>query len=299
MRGLIIWLSLNNVTMEIEIKGHSGCQVEIVNKGGNLYISKSTHNKDYVPRLYRQAVKQQMASRAVYQHIRIPEIYEIERTEEYVNVKMEYVYSKNYIDYFEDAGFDQINYFIKALKIFIDWEIEHSSLEVIDRQVILDKFRDVCCKIQRNDFINKDKEVMEIMECSASVFQGIDEEIKIPVGHCHGDLTFSNILFNGNNYYLIDFLDSFIESPLLDLVKIRQDSHYGWSRFMYEHRWDNVRMDIISQKIDMEIAKYYSRYDWYGKYYALFQLMNFLRIIQYAKEEKVILFLKKELKSML
>ena len=29
--------------MEIEIKGHSGCQVEIVNKGGNLYISKSTH----------------------------------------------------------------------------------------------------------------------------------------------------------------------------------------------------------------------------------------------------------------
>ena len=151
--------------MEIEIKGHSGCQVEIVNKGGNLYISKSTHNKDYIPRLYRQAVKQQMASRAVYQHIRIPEIYEIERTEEYVNVKMEYVYSKNYIDYFEDAGFDQINYFIKALKIFIDWEIEHSSLEIIDRQVILDKFRDVCCKIQRNDFINKDKEVMEIMEC--------------------------------------------------------------------------------------------------------------------------------------
>ena len=53
--------------MEIEIKGHSGCQVEIVNKGGNLYISKSTHNKDYVSRLYRQAVKQQMASRAVYQ----------------------------------------------------------------------------------------------------------------------------------------------------------------------------------------------------------------------------------------
>ena len=83
--------------MEIEIKGHSGCQVEIVNKGGNLYISKSTHNKDYIPRLYRQAVKQQMASRAVYQHIRIPEIYEIERTEEYVNVKMEYVYSLSLI----------------------------------------------------------------------------------------------------------------------------------------------------------------------------------------------------------
>lgn len=65
---------------------------------------------------------------------------------------------------------------------------------------------------------------MEIMECSASVFQGIDEEIKIPVGHCHGDLTFSNILFNGNNYYLIDFwirLSSPHYSIWLRLGKIR------------------------------------------------------------------------------
>lgn len=285
--------------MEIEVKGHSGCQVDIVTEGGNLYISKSTHDKNYVPRLYQQAVKQRIASKAVYQHIRIPEIYEIERTEEYVNVKMEYVYSKNFVDYFEDAGFDRINYFIKALKIFIDSEIEHSSLETINRRVIVDKFRDVCCKIKLNNFINRDEEVMEIMERSASVFQAVDEEIEIPVGHCHGDLTFSNILFNGNNYYLIDFLDSFIESPLLDLVKIRQDSHYGWSLFMYEHNWDDVRMNIIFQKIDAEIDKYYFRYVWYGKYYALFQLMNFLRIIQYAKEEKVIQFLKRTLKSML
>lgn len=285
--------------MEIEVKGHSGCQVDIVTEGGNLYISKSTHDKNYVPRLYQQAVKQRIASKAVYQHIRIPEIYEIERTEEYVNVKMEYVYSKNFVDYFEDAGFDRINYFIKALKIFIDSEIEHSSLETINRRVIVDKFRDVCCKIKLNNFINRDEEVMEIMERSASVFQAVDEEIEIPVGHCHGDLTFSNILFNGNNYYLIDFLDSFIESPLLDLVKIRQDSHYGWSQLMYEHSLDDVRMNIIFQKIDAEIDKYYSRYDWYRKYYTLFQLMNFLRIIQYAKEEKVIQFLKRTLKSML
>lgn len=285
--------------MEIEVKGHSGCQVDIVTEGGNLYISKSTHDKNYVPRLYQQAVKQRIASKAVYQHIRIPEIYEIERTEEYVNVKMEYVYSKNFVDYFEDAGFDRINYFIKALKIFIDSEIEHSSLETINRRVIVDKFRDVCCKIKLNNFINRDEEVMEIMERSASVFQAVDEEFEIPVGHCHGDLTFSNILFNGNNYYLIDFLDSFIESPLLDLVKIRQDSHYGWSLFMYEHNWDDVRMNIIFQKIDAEIDKYYFRYVWYRKYYTLFQLMNFLRIIQYAKEEKVIQFLKRTLKSML
>lgn len=285
--------------MEIEIKGHSGCQIDIVNKGGNLYIDKSTHDRDYISRLYRQAVKQQEAAVATYQHIRIPEIYAIERTENHLSVKMEYVYSKNYVDYFEDAGFDQINYFIKALKLFIDAEIGQSTSTRIHKQVVLDKFQDVCCKVRNNDFINHDKEIIEILEQSARVFRSMDEEIEIPVGCCHGDLTFSNILFNGNNYYLIDFLDSFIESPLLDLVKVRQDSTYEWSRQMYRHDWDEVRMNIISRKIDREIDLYYSRYDWYRNYYTMFQLMNFLRILQYAKEKKVVLFLKQVLKSLL
>ena len=104
---------------------------------------------------------------------------------------------------------------------------------------------------------------------------------------------------NGNNYYLIDFLDSFIESPLLDLVKIRQDSQYEWSRLMYEGDVDLVRLSIISQKIDYEIDSYYSQYVWYREYYHVFQLMNFLRILQYAKEEKVTNYLKNVINSML
>jgi thiamine kinase-like enzyme len=285
--------------MEIEVKGHSGCQIEIVNGGDSLFINKSTHDKKYIPRLYRQALKQQEAGKVVYQHIRIPEIYEIEKTDDCLNVRMEYVYSKNYVDYFEDAGFDQISYFVKALKIFIDSELEHSKLTSINRNVILEKFKDICVKVQANNMINKDKEIVQILERSALIFNSVDEEIRIPVGYCHGDLTFSNILFNGNNYYLIDFLDSFIESPLLDIVKIRQDSRYAWSQQMYEYDMDVVRMKIISGKIDEEIDKYYSRYDWYRKNYSMFQLMNFLRIIQYVKDEKVLKFLKQVLISML
>lgn len=39
--------------MEIEVKGHSGCRIDIVNGGESLYISKSTHDKNYISRLYR------------------------------------------------------------------------------------------------------------------------------------------------------------------------------------------------------------------------------------------------------
>ena len=285
--------------MEIEIRGHSGCQIDIVNGGDSLFINKSTRDKNYIPRLYKQALKQCNASKIAYQHIRVPKIYGIERMDEYLNIKMEYIYSKNYVDYFEDAGFDQISYFIKALKIFIDSEIENSKMTPINKNVVINKYNDVCDKVAKNDFISKDTDIKIILEKSSIVFNELDEEINIPVGQCHGDLTFSNILFNGNNYYLIDFLDSFLESPLLDLVKIRQDSNYGWSQLMYGHDFDSVRMRIISDKIDKEIDIYYSNYDWYNKYYSTFQLMNFQRVIQYAKEERTVAFLKNVLNSIL
>ena len=118
-------------------------------------------------------------------------------------------------------------------------------------------------------------------------------DMMMPVGMCHGDLTFSNILFNGNNYYLIDFLDSFIESPLLDIVKIRQDTAYLWSTLMYHKPFDKVRVHIISEKIDKAIDEYFTgKYEWYRKYYMPLQLMNFLRILQYGREEKVVAYLK-------
>ena len=285
--------------MEIQVKGHSGCQIDIVNDGSNLYIYKSTHDPKYIERLYLQARKQKEASQIEYQHIRIPEIFDIDKADDHLVIKMEYVYSKNYVDYFEDAGFDNISYFVKALKIFVNAEIANSPLQQVDTQVVKDKFEDVCSKCYANEHIREDKDVQNILDASRLAFSSLPAQIEIPMGKCHGDLTFSNILFNGNNYYLIDFLDSFLESPLLDLVKIRQDSQYEWSRLMYEGEVDLVRLSIISQKIDKEIDTFYSQYQWYRDYYHVFQLMNFLRILQYAKEEKVITYLKNVIKSML
>lgn len=285
--------------MEIQIKGHSGCQIDIINDGYNLYIYKSTYDPKYIERLNLQAQKQKSAYQNEYQHIRIPEIFEIEKTDDHLIIKMEYVYSKNYIDYFEDAGFDNINYFIKALKIFVDEEIKNSPIQHVHARTVKDKFDDVLKKFQANVHINNDDEIKILLKSCEDVFASLPEVMEIPIGKCHGDLTFSNILFNGNNYYLIDFLDSFIESPLLDLVKIRQDSKYEWSKHMYGGTVDETRLKIISNKIDKEIDKYYSQYDWYRKYYRTFQLMNFLRILQYAKEGKIIVYLKDVIKSML
>ena len=122
----------------------------------------------------------------------------------------------------------------------------------------------------------------------------------LPVGRCHGDLTFSNILFSGTNYYFIDFLDSFIEAPLMDIVKLRQDTSHGWSQLMYTKRFDSVRQRIVNDKIDEALdAHFRKKYAWYARYYAPMQLMNFLRILQYAHDPRVISYLKTTIHKLL
>lgn len=285
--------------MKIEVKGHSGCQIEVVRDGGLLFVDKSSRDPKYLDRLVRQAEKQLEASLPEYQHIRIPKIHKIDRTADMVNVRMDYVYSRNFVEFFEQAGFEQVGYLINALKMYIEKEIEQSPLTTVSREIITEKFEDVKKKTLSNKHLQGDKDVEKMIERSERVFDALTDMI-IPVGMCHGDLTFSNILFNGNNYYLIDFLDSFIESPLLDIVKIRQDTAWLWSQLMYVNPCDTIRLHIAFGKIDKEFDAYFSsRYEWYNKYYRHLQLMNFLRILQYAHEPAVIDYLKRTINEQL
>lgn len=285
--------------MEIEVRGHSGCSIDIVKEKNELLVLKSTQSSKYAERLYKQARKQEDACKIKYQHIRVPAIIKIEKETDRCFIWMEYVYSKNFVEYFERSGFEQINYFTNAIKILLDTEIKASEIKSIKREIIIDKFKNVSSIIKNNHLLYNDHEVLDILKQSELIFNLLPKIVELPIGKCHGDLTFSNILFNGNNYYLIDFLDSFIESPLLDMVKIRQDSAYQWSLLMYSGSFDSLRIEIVSHKIDEVLNSYFCQFEWYNKYYNTFQLMNFLRILQYADDENVILFLKNILKNMI
>lgn len=282
--------------MQIEVRGHSGCQVEIKSDDRGLFIQKSTYDKNYLKRLTLQAEKQINASKIEYQYVRVPKIFSVEKTDMSTIIKMEYVYSKNFMEHFEQSGFEQIKYFIKALCLFIEKEIQVSKIEKRSNEVFIKKWNSVESCIKNNPHI-KDSRARLLLEKISDFFSTIDK-IEIPYGICHGDLTFSNILFNGNNYYLIDFLDSFIESPLIDIVKIRQDSKFEWSQLMYTKPYDKIRLKIISQKIDEQIDSYFCKYEWYKKYYIPFQIMNLLRVLQYAKDENVVTYLINSLEEM-
>ena len=285
--------------MNIEVKGHSGCQIDVVPEGEDIYVYKSTKDPKYLNRLVLQAEKQKAARCVEYQHIRVPEVFEINKEADMTVIKMQYVYSKNFIEFFEQAGFEQINYLIGALKYFLEYEIDQCKLESVSASIFLSKFAEVKGKTETNPYCKDDEEIKDILAKAGEWFQSI-ESLLIPVGLCHGDLTFSNVLFNGNNYYLIDFLDSFVETPLQDIVKIRQDTRYYWSQLMYTKQYDAVRLRIVCDKIDHEIDSYFrDKYQWYVDNYKTVQLTNILRILPYTHEERVVTYLKNILKELL
>lgn len=285
--------------MKIEVKGHSGCQIDVITEQDGIFVYKSTADPKYLVRLSKQAEKQRVAAEVQYPHIRVPKVFEIQQSSDTCVVKMQYVYSKNFIEFFQQAGFEQVDYLIGALEYFIEYEIGKSKLQQVPASIFQDKFAEIRSKCEANPLYQGDETIADILVRASSVFDSLGE-LLIPVGLSHGDLTFSNILFNGNNYYLIDFLDSFIETPLQDIVKIRQDTAHRWSQLMYTKPYDEVRLHIICDKIDQEIDTYFSnKYQWYRDYYQVMQLMNILRILPYAYEQKVIEYLKQVLSQIL
>jgi len=99
-------------------------------------------------------------------------------------------------------------------------------------------------------------------------------EMEIPIGKCHGDLTLSNILYNGK-FIIIDFLDSFIETPIMDIVKIKQDTKYGWS-FMIAEQSINTRMKCIMKEINNNLDNRFKHFEWF-KYCKIFEILCLMK----------------------
>ena len=215
------------------MNGNSGCKLELI-KG---VVRKTSPSTEYNPRLLKQVEKQD-----AFKHPEIftPKIYDMGKTCGLVYFDMEYISGQSLYQFCKTNTF--------------------KSIERLLHPFTTSKYSNKSCKKEiRNKCESLAGFPMEILDYF---------DLTLPTGSCHGDATFENILIKNDTMYLIDFLDSYVESPSIDQSKIMQDSFCGWS---YRHSRNKPLHNLV-----MINEMFESRINY------LLLLINLYRIIPYS-----------------
>lgn len=261
--------------MVFSFKGHSGFKISLIS---DHTVRKASTTKEGSARLVKQAEKQKNFTNT--SDFITPRVLNEGYENECYYFDMELMNFTDFISYFQTSNKNKIDYVARKIISFIESNIIKSYFQPIDVSLINGKLEEIKKTVAEPDYAA----INEILN---------KEEIVIPTGTSHGDFTFSNILFDAENreICLIDFLDDYIETPLNDIVKIRQDTKFKWSLLLYNKNFDLVKMNTILRYIDNKIHTHFLQYDFYKKSYPLFELVNLLRVVRYAKDPAIKEFL--------
>ena len=222
----------------INLQGNSGCKIILID---DCVIRKQSKNVEYNERLLRQIEKQKTYNHPV---IKTPKIYHTGIKNDLVYFDMEYISGVNLAIYFQQHS-------LKCCMDIIDMFSTHSDTNM-----------DIS-----NEIYNKSKQVNIPDEWLNLI---LDQSWIVKSGYCHGDLTFENIIINNNEVYLIDFLDSFVECPIVDESKLLQDAFCYWS----------FKTNIPKRKLISVCDKFNTK-----QHYSML-LLHLYRIIPYVNAKK-------------
>lgn len=245
--------------------GLSGCKIELVN---NQLIRKYSSSTQYNSRLSKQIDKQVLFSNFILKNIDTPKVFNIKREKIY-SFDMEYIPGLSFSEYFSTSSTSDINFVIETLFSYFDFLLLNSKNYQINSQ-ITKKLNDIELKTRYGDYVLFLKDYL------------YDHKITAPKTFCHGDLTFTNILFHSNRLFFIDFLDSYVDSFICDLVKLKQDLYYFWS--LKVQRNDSLRIRQIYRFIWSNLYNKYSSYiD--SECFHILDTLNSLRIEPYLTNQ--------------
>ncbi len=265
----------------MELKGYSGCRLEIIDNDGNKYVRKKSSGFDYNQRLIEQKRKQS--------EIQIGSLHNCQVFGDgYIDglyyFDMEYINGITLADYMESIELSDIERLVKKLTghygLYTDQdegagEVFHNKV-ISTKQLVFD-----------NPVVEKDNSILleAIRELEEYPWNCI---VSSP---CHGDMTLENILTNKEGDYLIDFLDSFYDTWLIDAAKLLQDAEYYWS-YRSKPMTANLKVRLLVFRdlcIEHIIKMKNGRALLDSVYHIL--LLNILRIFPYTKNTGDYMFL--------
>ena len=247
--------------------GLSGCSLELIN---DRVLRKHSPSIEYNSRLLMQAEKQKVFSNRIYKNVDAPKVYDIQS--DYFD--MEYIPGNTFSEFFSTASVNDVEFVVQTLFDYFDSLISTSRMVDATNKILkkLDSLKEKTFHKEYIEFLRKYVESNKII---------------VPHTFCHGDLTFSNIIFHKNRLFFIDFLDCYVDTFLSDLVKIKQDLDYFWALKtlnVHTHRLEQIYRFAWNELENRYSSFMYEPFD-------VLDVMNILRIEPYltSKDQRVIL----------
>lgn len=221
------------------MKGLSGCKVT---------INSETVVKEGGARLVKQSYKQKAyQERLQLEGVRVPRVLVI--TNQYT--VMQRAYGKPLLEVMEELSEEQVFGVVNKIVSFINW-----------------------CKEQR---VNSEKD----LGITTSKKTGLKTNLSLlEESPCHGDLTLENMMYDDetDTLWLLDFLDSYHEHYLLDLVAPLQNS-----KLLFHNPISSRNLSLFNDYYEFLIAVMFPEVsEW--KDYLLYAKMK--RIEPYVNKER-------------
>lgn len=259
--------------MEKFERGLSGCKLYFVDEA----TLRKSSSIEYSQRLLKQAKKQKYFLNYNFTTINVPRVLDI--GEDYFD--MEYISAQTFDTFFETCDRDEVEFILQSLFEYFDFLISRKKIYKED-----DLKNKIYTKLSSIDVVDLQFK---------NYLLDFDYDAKsAPKTFCHGDLTFSNILFNGKRIFLIDFLDSYVNSFLVDLVKLKQDLFYFWSIRINGKK--SLRLYQTKRYIWKKISERYAEYIG-TDLFSMLDVINLLRIQPYLTNPKHRIILERLVKS--
>lgn len=175
-----------------------------------------------------------------------------------------------------------------SLSTLLHSELNESQEESVKTWIFIEKLEAVSAA-------TRESQLKKIIDGCYALIENLPDQLLFPMGPCHGDLTLSNIILDPlSGITLIDFLQTFIETPLQDVAKLKQDFVYGWS--FHKHSSSiGIKAEILCRYHYPSAITQIERM--YPMQVKLLTLMALVRIAPYVKDDVTQQWLTKSLQK--
>jgi hypothetical protein len=245
-------------------------------------VVKSARRGKYPLKRFTSQIEKQQ--RFFKEHIgecvyKTPYVFGIHRTNQYAHAFMELIDGRDPIEFFQNNSDRQCIRLFQSIVGLVNEYFSNAEYNEIDVGIVHRKYNSVVEKLPEEQRTWVDMAWLD-------KFAPPDDTLVLPTGDCHGDLTLSNMIIREHDLVVLDFMDTYLDSPLQDICKLRQDTTHHWTLLRYPGTiYKRKRLLNRLQALDQYIVLEWPRmYDWQ---YKTFQFLNLIRILPYATDPKV------------